>query len=150
MLRVPLQWSSEVTNTTADVVDTAAAHTTYGMPYPILCTEFNFRITTVVATTTSDAVFALNKLLITNDSTATEIATITVPNAAAVGNLYYGDLEANGVSETTRRLLAGQRLQFACKTAGVGTATGGGHYGLVYLGEHKTANRASHETAKTA
>lgn len=121
------------------ITQAAAVYGVYTAHYPFIVQRFSFKISTAVFNLTG-SVIAAN--LVTGLQNATpvtaQIGTLTIPNGATAGTVYF-----NNVSPTL--VQAGQQLQFALKTQG---GLGGTPAGAGFIGWYGSVSseRASNET----
>jgi hypothetical protein len=112
---------------TAENISASAAD--YGSLYvlrPIKVTGFYFAVTTIVASSTLDAVVALKRrTLLGSSGTESNLAVMTIPNGTAVGKVLYKFIEPV-ICYPGDELLYDHITQ----NTDAGTATGAGFYGL--------------------
>jgi hypothetical protein len=142
------QW---LTNTAEDLSAAAADHGSQLIPMQIRLIEVNFTVTTAVAadTTAPQVIFQKTDR---DGTTDTNICTMTIPDGAAVGNVYYNDLVANNVTVANCQFEVGQRLTYNHATQAVDStaAAGAGHYGAVFVEERNTADYENEQVSTTS
>lgn len=125
-----LKRKSNAIDTAVNLAAVAASYAGYAVLQPVSVKRLMFFVTTqVTAGTTAPKIQLLSYPTYASATSAATLGTLTIPNGAAVGNVYFKDL-----SDATR-VLAGAELAIqapSTQAADAGTAAGGGWVGFIW------------------
>lgn len=135
--------------TPANLAATAAQWVGYIAVSPVMATRLKFVVTTAVtAGTTAPVVAVKRRPTIGSTSGAVVLTSMTIPNGAAVGQVYYRDIPY-GSGTTNKYLNAGEELSYEVTTqaADGGTAAGAG---FILVERENSVDQAANQTNMTA
>lgn len=120
---------SNAIDTAVNLAGVAASYAGYAILQPVSLKRLMFFVTVQATTGTTNAIVNWQSYpTYASSSGAITLGTITIPNGATVGKIYYKD-----ISDSTR-LAAGSELALALQVAGTdgGTAQGSGWMGFIW------------------
>ena len=127
-----LQATSTGSTTPLNLAATAAIYVGYAITTPIALNRVSFLVTTLVtAGSVAGQVSFVRYPTYGSTTNSVAIGTLTIPNAATVGQVYYKDVYSSTSSLT---LNAGEELAIwiARQAVDSGNATGAGYVGLTF------------------